>query len=250
MSVITILKNDGKYAYEDYQGAKAPLRLNDLEKDMVHPIYRTVADGSPVAYMVSADWFDAKITGYAQAGDPLADFKLSQFSDDALSRELSTYIDLVNSHEQVLAQMPRFNRESTSVDQYLTCGFYNTKKFFVDDDTATVTVDNKQIGGVFRAYLLCPAQYDILNAAGPVDDRGKITILSPGPVPQTFTFTCISATIDNAVFSVSGSVTGAMPNLTVGVPYEQPEISLLLKDGNTDFVVADVYMLVLGSANL
>jgi hypothetical protein len=95
-----------------------------------------------------------------------------------------------------------------------------------------------------------PAYYNLLAAAPAPDGvRGLLTQLNPtaGATPETFTLACTTAP---STFSVTGSVSGSMPTLTVGVPYIQPQVSMLLEQGTQLFTTSDTYTVALTSAGL
>ncbi len=58
-----------------------------------------------------------------------------------------------------------------------------------------------------------------------------------GSVAETFTLTAQNAT----TFSVTGSVSGALANATVGTPYTSPKIDFLISAGSTAFVAGDQF---------
>lgn len=64
------------------------------------------------------------------------------------------------------------------------------------------------------------------------DYQGK-----PGSVAETFTLTAINST----TFSVVGSVSGTLPNATVGTPYSSSKIDFLLSAGSVPFSAGDQF---------
>ena len=64
---------------------------------------------------------------------------------------------------------------------------------------------------------------------------------SPTSVTETWTLTCTAAAANGGTFSVTGSVSGAQPAATVGVPYSAPRIQFTINDGATDFAVNDTF---------
>src|SRR6185369_11616805 len=176
----TILKNDGIFVYEDYKGPKASLRLReDLPVDGVQAIRRTSNAADPVAYIVSANWFDTQITGFAQAGDNLPDFKVHLESDDSLGLNLSSFINLVDDTPEVHAAQHKFNSESQSKDQYQVIGFYDTKEFLKGDILSAPLNNFSRVGGNVLGYLLPVALYTLLAAEAAPDARGLLSKLSP-----------------------------------------------------------------------
>ena len=63
----------------------------------------------------------------------------------------------------------------------------------------------------------------------------------PGAVTETWTITCTAATTDGGTFSVTGSVSGAQADATVGVLYDNGFVSFTISDGTTDFIVGDKF---------
>jgi len=62
-------------------------------------------------------------------------------------------------------------------------------------------------------------------------------------VTETWTLTCTVAAPNAGTFSVTGSVSGARPVATVGVPYDEGIIQFLIADGTIDFAVNDEFVL-------
>ena len=56
---------------------------------------------------------------------------------------------------------------------------------------------------------------------------------------ETWTLTCTVAAVDGGTFSVVGSVSGAKADATVGVSYDNGQISFIINDGATDWAVGD-----------
>src|SRR5687768_9638597 len=52
----------------------------------------------------------------------------------------------------------------------------------------------------------------------------------PAAVTENWTVTCITAAANGGTFSVTGSVSGAQPNATVGVPYDSGEVQFTIND--------------------
>lgn len=65
-------------------------------------------------------------------------------------------------------------------------------------------------------------------------------------VAETITFTCTTGGA-SAVFSVSGSVTGALPDLTINTLYSESVISCLITGGDVDFAVSDSFTVVVSA---
>jgi len=73
---------------------------------------------------------------------------------------------------------------------------------------------------------------------------------------ETWTMTCIHAAVNSGIFAVSGSVTGARGNATVGSSYASnslfpanSEILFTINDGATDFAIGDTFTIATVQAN-
>lgn len=74
--------------------------------------------------------------------------------------------------------------------------------------------------------------------------NGKLTKMRLlDKVSETWTLTCTVASPGGGTFSVSGSVSGALGDATVGVDYDNGVIQFLINDGTADFEVGDVFTL-------
>jgi hypothetical protein len=62
----------------------------------------------------------------------------------------------------------------------------------------------------------------------------------PATVTETITLTC-TAGGPTGTFSVSGSVTGALADATVGTPYTSAVIDFTINDGAADFIIGDTF---------
>jgi hypothetical protein len=60
-------------------------------------------------------------------------------------------------------------------------------------------------------------------------------------VTETWSITCTGVVEGGGTFSVVGSVSGAMSNATVGIPYDNGKIKFTISDGATDFIVDDQF---------
>ena len=65
----------------------------------------------------------------------------------------------------------------------------------------------------------------------------------PGSAAQTWTFTCTTGGA-SAVFSVTGSVSGAQSALTINTNYENTHIAVRIEGGGVNFVVGDDFQVV------
>lgn len=73
---------------------------------------------------------------------------------------------------------------------------------------------------------------------------------------ESWTLTCIHAAANSGIFSVTGSVSGALGNATVGSPYTSNSItpansalSFTINDGSTDFAIGDSFTIATTAAN-
>lgn len=89
----------------------------------------------------------------------------------------------------------------------------------------------------------CGGFGDIGAIGGTRTGTGTLTGIeaSPTSVTETWTLTCTAAAANGGTFSVSGSVSGAMANATVGTPYSAARIAFTINDGATDYAVNDTF---------
>lgn len=79
---------------------------------------------------------------------------------------------------------------------------------------------------------------------------GSIVAYSGFTQTETITLTCVGVPAANqANFSVSGSITGAMGIATLGLSFVAPQISFTIADGSTDFVIGDSFTIATTAAN-
>lgn len=85
---------------------------------------------------------------------------------------------------------------------------------------------------------------------------GSIGVNDTFTKTESWTLTCIHAAANSGIFAVSGSVTGARGNATVGSAYTSnnlvpgnSEIIFTIADGSTDFAVGDVFTIATTAAN-
>jgi len=88
--------------------------------------------------------------------------------------------------------------------------------------TATVTADEDNTAGVGAMGTVTPLAID---------------------QSETFTVTCTAKVADYGTFSVTGSIRGALPNLTGGVLYNNGLFSCTLAVTSTDFEVGDEFVI-------
>lgn len=60
---------------------------------------------------------------------------------------------------------------------------------------------------------------------------------------QTFTLTCVSTAVRGGTFGVVGSVSGTLPDATVGQVYKNPNLEFYLDFGTVDFVLGDQFVI-------
>lgn len=115
---------------------------------------------------------------------------------------------------------------------------------FVDNTTATgpnVLAHHNMLDLIRR---FCAGEGKHVITAKPADTTkgvlANFRVRSTGKT-ETWTITCTAAAANGGTFSVSGSVSGAQANATVGTDYQAAGISFKLLDGATDFVVGDSF---------
>lgn len=64
---------------------------------------------------------------------------------------------------------------------------------------------------------------------------------------ETFTLTCQNSAVRGGSFSVVGSVTGVMPDATVGQTYKHAKVEFYLDFGDVDFEVGDAFTITCGT---
>ena len=62
-------------------------------------------------------------------------------------------------------------------------------------------------------------------------------------VSEIWTITCTEVIAGGGTFSVVGSVSGAMSNATVGIPYDNGKIKFTISDGGIDFILTDEFQI-------
>ncbi len=72
---------------------------------------------------------------------------------------------------------------------------------------------------------------------------GILSAINPdsSAVTEEWTITCTATSLDGGIFSVSGSVSGAQADATVGVAYSNSLIDFVINDGVTDFAISDEF---------
>lgn len=126
--------------------------------------------------------------------------------------------------------------------------------------------DLTQAAGEFYGFFGDPAAGTLVPAAAAAavpggGNTGNGTVSGIGvndifTVTETWTLTCIHAVVNGGIFEVSGSITGARGNATVGSAYasnnivpSNSEIVFTINDGATDFVVGDSFTIATTAAN-
>lgn len=93
------------------------------------------------------------------------------------------------------------------------------------------------------------AGYGVAGApvAGANTGNGTVTAVDthPASVSETITLTCTATAIDGGTFSVIGSVSGALPSATVGVPYTSAVVDFTVNDGTVDFALGDTFTIAI-----
>lgn len=97
----------------------------------------------------------------------------------------------------------------------------------------------------FRRYITGSCEFTISDPVPANTGTGVVQLFDtkPAGVAQTWTLTCTTGGA-NAVFSVVGSVSGAMANLTTNTNYENAHFACRIEDGGTTFVVGDNFQVV------
>lgn len=75
--------------------------------------------------------------------------------------------------------------------------------------------------------------------------NGQVTAIEaiPASVTENWTITCTAIDTNGGTFSVTGSVSGAKPDATVGVAYNNSIIKFTINDGSTDFQLGDQFVI-------
>jgi len=78
---------------------------------------------------------------------------------------------------------------------------------------------------------------------------GSVSVVNGVTKDETISALCIAAVVNGGIFQVSGSISGALGNATVGSAFTSPVISFTISDGATDFVAGDEFQIVTTAAN-
>jgi len=95
-------------------------------------------------------------------------------------------------------------------------------------------------GGMGKGLSASTPLADIHNTGNGV--MSEVTVGADAE-SEYWTVTCITAVADGGIFSVTGTVSGAQTNATVGAVYtsDGSEVSFTISDGNVDFAVGDSF---------
>ena len=254
MGTVTLSKFSRIFSYQDFMGQKTARRLAEMSEVGVLPVYRTSVSAHPAIYMVSSQWFDGQITTYAKDQATMPAYFMTSLAEEALSRDFSSLVDISLARNQVESLTSKTNQLGPIHTQYMNLGFYSTKNFKEDGNYPLNSAGMNKFGANL-AYMLNPAYYALL-AATPAGayagtGNGSISQFTPSKgVLESFTLTCTAAALHGGTFSVTGSVSGALPPAIVNVPYSNPHVSFTILGGSVDFIVGDTMVLVFASANL
>lgn len=95
-----------------------------------------------------------------------------------------------------------------------------------------------------RRYLTgkFSVESEVADPGNTGDGFMKNLLSTDSTVAENWTVTCTTGGGDGvAVFSVTGSVSGAQASLTVGTEYSNDYLTMLMKDGPTNFAVSDEF---------
>lgn len=250
-----LLKNDGVFVADDYQGLyKAAGRLRELAVDGYQEIKRNAGNGlgsAPAveAVLMSAASYDAALASIASNEYPsISALDAVEFIDDDLGRNITQYMDLIQGKAQVASLQSKVNALGKSKDAFALFKFINSKTTLVDNSSA-VSVDDSNLGDKVLGYLMHPKMASYLNN---VDDLtatafvgtgdGTIAVtLKEGSVAETITVTA-SGDGPGATFAVVGSVSGALGNVVSdGGAVDLGTVIIEITDGGIDFLTGDEF---------
>jgi hypothetical protein len=131
-------------------------------------------------------------------------------------------------------------------------------KFFCYPDLTSVNGYYGYLGDLAAGTLVAASAGSPVAGGGNVGNGTVTGIFVSDQYTKTevWTLECIAAIPNGGIFSVSGSVTGAMGNATVGSAYVSrnltpatSEIGFLINDGATDFADGDTFTIATTAAN-
>jgi hypothetical protein len=244
---ITLLKNDGRWVYSDYSGPeRAQLRLADLQTDLRHDIMRTYSTPLKpelvVAILLSADYYNSILQPWQVANAPTPAMNLAVVPDDYLGNNLSLMANYIQGKAQTPDQALQTANLGLSVNGYVGYEMIDTQIWEEVQDNSALK------GGKAKAYLVHPDWLNFVLTAvitsGSYVGVGNGTLSGVQSVPanavaETITITALSA----SSFSVVGSVSGALPNAAVGVPYSSSVILFQINAGSVAFSAGDAFVI-------
>lgn len=126
-------------------------------------------------------------------------------------------------------------------------GEYVVSETTLSKDKGTLASgQNLDVGAVIGNVLTGTATADAGNTGN--GTAGAVTIGS-SVVEGTYTLTCTAAATNAGIFKVITPDGFRLNDLTVAVAYTSPHINLTIADGATDFIVGDVFTVVVASGN-
>lgn len=244
MTTKTILKNDGIFIYDDYKLGRAALRIKELNSMNPAQNIRRNSNGTVEAVLVSADWMATVLGGYSTAVAATPKQSYHTVTDDYVGSNLSKMIDFIKGHAQTKALEKTVVEEGISGAGYLSYKIITSAEWFQDQSPVVPFEESAKKAGVVIAYLIHPDMYASLatapvagSYAGTGDGVMNATLVPSGAVLETITATATAPT----TFAVVGSVSGALGNATVGVPFTSPQVEILITEGAIAFVAGDVF---------
>lgn len=250
----TILKNDGVFVADDYQGLeRASGRLRELADDQSQSIQRRRSTGlsgdtqSVDAVLVSGTYYDNKLDAIATNDYPSIALQNAQkYFDDDLGRNITNYLNLIQGTAQIKQLRPQVNAIGTNNNEFAVFEFYNTATTLVDDSSAT-RMDDQNLGDKKLGVLLHPDVYDFFETSltgttfsGTGNGEANIR-LKKGALAETITVTATSAG-PGASFDVVGSVNGSYGTITSGTGEKEfSNFFLEVTDGSVAYGIGDEF---------
>ena len=115
------------------------------------------------------------------------------------------------------------------------------------DNVTVLSGQNLGVGAVIGRVLHGVGRASVPTVVG--TGNGTMTNVYAGPdIEQgNYVVTCKTAAANGGVFSVVAPSGKALPDATVGTPYLTSHINFTINDGATDFIVGDVFTIVVGN---
>lgn len=255
MATITLLKKgDGVYTYSDFVGAKAALRLSELNASSSN--YLTVRrrkDTNVEAYLVKASYYEERVAALVADQSAVFGSNVVKVTDDFLSGNMVRMISLVLGDPDVASHAAKYADEGLGPKAFLAYEILSTADD-TKDPNALVRDTDLVIPSLSKAYLLHPAHYNSLVAGGSTGlagvGNGTISVVQyPGVAfAETLTITCTATAANGGTFSVVGSTSGSLGSATVGVKFVSDYFELVISDGSIDFNSGDVFTVSLAAA--